>query len=121
MSHNTWVFCCTVSAYQQSVQASLRLCLATAGAQSTDQCLFYNCQGQAVYTLAGLGVVYSKPPQHSQHFFLGHNDDVKSLALCPAEVQYGDQQYPARSLAATGQVRAKNSEPGRLADVDQHA
>jgi hypothetical protein len=57
-----------------------------------------------VYTLAGLGVVYSKPPQHSQHFFLGHNDDVKSLALCPAAVQFADQEYPARSLAATGQV-----------------
>jgi hypothetical protein len=57
-----------------------------------------------VYTLAGLGVVYSKPPQHSQHFFLGHNDGVKSLALCPAAVQFGDQEYPARSLAATGQV-----------------
>uniref|UniRef100_A0A383VWQ6 EML-like second beta-propeller domain-containing protein n=1 Tax=Tetradesmus obliquus TaxID=3088 RepID=A0A383VWQ6_TETOB len=81
------------------------------GAQSTGQCLFYNCQGQVVYTLAGLGVVYSKPPQHSQHFFLGHNDDVKSLALCPAEVQYGDQQYPARSLAATGQVSSQSGGP----------
>jgi hypothetical protein len=65
-----------------------------------------------VYTLAGLGVVYSKPPQHSQHFVLGHNDDVKSLALCPADVQFGDQQYPARSLAATGQVRTARCKLG---------
>lgn len=66
--------------------------------------MFYNCDGDAVYILAGLGVVYRMPPEHSQHFFLGHNDDVKSVALCPAAVHVGDVHYPAHSLAATGQV-----------------
>jgi hypothetical protein len=94
-----------MAAMDSSKSATSSTCTCSAaGAQSTSQCLFYNCQGHAVYTLAGLGVVYSKPPQHSQHFFLGHNDDVKSLALCPAAVQFADQEYPARSLAATGQV-----------------
>jgi len=74
------------------------------GATLTSQNLFYNCNGQAVYFVAGVGVVYSKPPAHRQHFFLGHNDDIKSLAMCPASVTCEDQQYPAGSLVATGQV-----------------
>lgn len=75
-----------------------------AGGQATSQNLFYNCNGQAVYFVAGVGVVYSKPPAHQQHFFLGHNDDIKSLAMCPSSVTCEDQQYPAGSLVATGQV-----------------
>jgi len=75
-----------------------------AGGQATSQNLFYNCNGQAVYFVAGVGVVYTKPPAHRQHFFFGHNDDIKSLAMCPASVTHEDQQYPAGSLVASGQV-----------------
>jgi microtubule-associated protein-like 6 len=57
-----------------------------------------------VYFLAGLGVVYSPPPLHTQRFFLGHNDDVKSCAMCPAPVTLGDVDFPPWSLVATGQV-----------------
>lgn len=85
------------------------------GAQTTAQNLFYNCLGQAVYFLAGVGVVYHKPPEHCQHFFLGHIDDIKSLALCPAAVEVEGQQYPAKCLVATGQVREWDSHGGSAA------
>jgi hypothetical protein len=66
--------------------------------------MFYNCEGHLVYFIAGVAVVYAAPPAHKQHFFLGHNDDIKSLAVCPGAVTLGDVQYPANSLVATGQV-----------------
>ena len=51
-----------------------------------------------MYYVAGLVVVYTPPPDtaedreemgdgHCQHFFLGHDDDIKSLAVCSAPVQ----------------------------------
>ncbi len=58
-----------------------------------------------VYFIAGVGVVYNRPPANTQTFFLGHNDDILSLALCPAPVKFDGQTYPARTLVATGQVR----------------
>jgi hypothetical protein len=38
------------------------------------------------------------------HTHAGHNDDISSLALCPAAVDFDGRQYPARTLVATGQV-----------------
>lgn len=57
-----------------------------------------------VYFIAGVGVVYSRPPANTQTFFLGHTDDILSLAMCPAPVKFEGQTYPARTLVATGQV-----------------
>jgi len=57
-----------------------------------------------VYFTAGVGVVYSRPPANTQTFFLGHTDDILSLALCPAPVKFDGQTYPGRTLVATGQV-----------------
>uniref|UniRef100_A0A4W4FP77 HELP domain-containing protein n=1 Tax=Electrophorus electricus TaxID=8005 RepID=A0A4W4FP77_ELEEL len=54
--------------------------------------LFYTAGKEVVYFVAGVGVVYNTR-EHTQKFFLGHNDDIISLAL-----------HPERSLVATGQV-----------------
>lgn len=50
-----------------------------------------------MYYVAGVAVVYTPPADscdggevplgHTQRFFLGHDDDIRSLALCPASVQ----------------------------------
>ncbi|KAM9364927.1 echinoderm microtubule-associated protein-like 6 [Pholidichthys leucotaenia] len=54
--------------------------------------LYYTAGKEVVYFVAGVGVVYNTR-EHSQRFYLGHNDDIISLAL-----------HPDRSLVATGQV-----------------
>ncbi|KAM3930547.1 echinoderm microtubule-associated protein-like 6 isoform 4-T4 [Leptodactylus fuscus] len=54
--------------------------------------LYYTAGKEVVYFVAGVGVVYNTR-EHSQKFFLGHNDDIISLAL-----------HPDRTLVATGQV-----------------
>ncbi|XP_072293600.1 echinoderm microtubule-associated protein-like 6 isoform X2 [Eucyclogobius newberryi] len=54
--------------------------------------LYYTAAKELVYFVAGVGVVYNTR-EHSQRFYLGHNDDIISLAL-----------HPERSLVATGQV-----------------
>ncbi|XP_048456030.1 echinoderm microtubule-associated protein-like 5 [Rhincodon typus] len=54
--------------------------------------LYYTASKEIVYFVAGVGVVYNTR-EHKQKFFLGHNDDIISLAL-----------HPERTLVATGQV-----------------
>ncbi|KAG8126402.1 hypothetical protein E2320_021500, partial [Naja naja] len=54
--------------------------------------LYYTAAKEIVYFVAGVGVVYS-PREHRQKFYLGHQDDIISLAL-----------HPDRVLVATGQV-----------------
>uniref|UniRef100_UPI00398E636F echinoderm microtubule-associated protein-like 6 isoform X3 n=1 Tax=Pristiophorus japonicus TaxID=55135 RepID=UPI00398E636F len=54
--------------------------------------LYYTVAKEVVYFVAGVGIVYNTR-EHTQKFFLGHNDDIISLAL-----------HPERSLVATGQV-----------------
>uniref|UniRef100_A0AAR2KFA6 HELP domain-containing protein n=1 Tax=Pygocentrus nattereri TaxID=42514 RepID=A0AAR2KFA6_PYGNA len=54
--------------------------------------LFYTAGKEIVYFVAGVGVVYNTR-EHSQKFYLGHNDDIISLALHPDKIQ-----------VATGQV-----------------
>uniref|UniRef100_A0A665VSQ7 Uncharacterized protein n=1 Tax=Echeneis naucrates TaxID=173247 RepID=A0A665VSQ7_ECHNA len=54
--------------------------------------LYYTAGKEVVYFVAGVGVVYNTR-EHCQRFYLGHNDDIISLAL-----------HPERSLVATGQV-----------------
>ena len=46
----------------------------------------------------------SAASEHSQHFFLGHDDDIKSLAVCAAPVTVDGAAYPAHSVFASGQV-----------------
>lgn len=74
------------------------------GKDATAQNLFYNSVGQIVYFVAGVGIVYSRKPSHTQHYFLGHTDDIKSLALCPAPIDVAGKQYPAKTIVATAQV-----------------
>ncbi|XP_071235743.1 echinoderm microtubule-associated protein-like 6 isoform X1 [Salvelinus alpinus] len=54
--------------------------------------LYYTAGKEVVYFVAGVGVVYNTR-EHTQKFYLGHNDDIISLGL-----------HPERSLVATGQV-----------------
>nr|XP_015828065.2 echinoderm microtubule-associated protein-like 6 isoform X1 [Nothobranchius furzeri] len=54
--------------------------------------LFYTAGKELVYFVAGVGVVYNTR-EHTQKFYLGHNDDIISLAIHPDKVQ-----------VATGQV-----------------
>ncbi|MGH0182479.1 UNVERIFIED_CONTAM: hypothetical protein FKN15_009768 [Acipenser sinensis] len=54
--------------------------------------LYYTAAKEIVYFVAGVGVVYNTR-EHKQKFYLGHNDDIISLALHPEQV-----------LVATGQV-----------------
>uniref|UniRef100_A0A8C0UQ86 EMAP like 6 n=1 Tax=Cyanistes caeruleus TaxID=156563 RepID=A0A8C0UQ86_CYACU len=54
--------------------------------------LYYTAGKEVVYFVAGVGVVYNTR-EHSQKFFLGHNDDIISLAV-----------HPDKTLVATGQV-----------------
>uniref|UniRef100_A0A4W4ENS0 HELP domain-containing protein n=1 Tax=Electrophorus electricus TaxID=8005 RepID=A0A4W4ENS0_ELEEL len=54
--------------------------------------LYYTAAGEIVYFVAGVGVVYNTR-EHKQKFYLGHTDDIISLAL-----------HPERVFVATGQV-----------------
>jgi len=81
------------------------------GKENTAQNLFYTADNKLVYFIAGVGVVYSRPPANCQTFFLGHTDDVLSLALCAAPVKFDGQTYPARTLVATGQITSVDEGP----------
>ncbi|TKS67941.1 Echinoderm microtubule-associated protein-like 6 [Collichthys lucidus] len=54
--------------------------------------LYYTAGKEVVYFVAGVGVVYNTR-EHTQKFYLGHNDDIISLAIHPDKIQ-----------VATGQV-----------------
>jgi hypothetical protein len=53
----------------------------------------YNAEGNVVYHIAAVGIVYSGV-DHSQSFFTGHNDDILCLAM-----------HPDKVTVASGQVR----------------
>ena len=54
--------------------------------------LFYLQNGEIVYHVAAVGIVYNRD-RHSQKFYLGHTDDILCLAI-----------HPAKDIVATGQV-----------------
>ena len=50
---------------------------------------------------------------------LGRSDDITSLTLCPAPVDYDGKQYPAKTLVATAQVLGGGRECGlKVKSVD---
>merc|ERR1712054_30615 len=53
--------------------------------------LFYNAAGEVVYSSAAIGIIYNSV-EHRQKFYVGHDDDIISLAVSP------DRQF-----VATGQ------------------
>ena len=61
------------------------------GIRNTCNNLFYNSEGRVVYYTAGVGVVYDRK-RHRQRYFLGHDDDIRCIAVSPC-----------RRFAATGQ------------------
>ena len=54
--------------------------------------LYYLTNGDVVYHIAALGIVYSTTT-HKQKYYRGHSDDILCLAL-----------HPTRDFVATGQV-----------------
>ncbi|GCB64382.1 hypothetical protein scyTo_0011737, partial [Scyliorhinus torazame] len=54
--------------------------------------LFYTQAAEVVYHVAAIGIVYNRQ-QHSQRFYLGHDDDILCLAI-----------HPIKDYVATGQV-----------------
>uniref|UniRef100_A0A8C2DMQ0 EMAP like 6 n=1 Tax=Cyprinus carpio TaxID=7962 RepID=A0A8C2DMQ0_CYPCA len=54
--------------------------------------LFYTQTGEVVYHVAAVAVVYNRQ-QHTQRFYLGHDDDILSLTV-----------HPLKDYVATGQV-----------------
>ncbi|XP_013915817.1 PREDICTED: echinoderm microtubule-associated protein-like 5 [Thamnophis sirtalis] len=54
--------------------------------------LFYTQTGEVVYHIAAVAVVYNRQ-QHTQRLYLGHDDDILSLAI-----------HPMKDYVATGQV-----------------
>mmetsp|Transcript_56787 Transcript_56787/g.179562 ORF Transcript_56787/g.179562 Transcript_56787/m.179562 type:complete len:888 (-) Transcript_56787:309-2972(-) len=61
-------------------------------AHDTRHNLLYNYDNMVVYHAGAAGIVYDSA-EHTQQFFLGHTDDIVSLAM-----------HPEKELVATGQV-----------------
>ena len=57
--------------------------------------LFYTQTAEIVYHVAAVAVVYNRQ-QHTQRFYLGHDDDILSLTV-----------HPLKDYVATGQVTAQ--------------
>lgn len=54
--------------------------------------LFYTQTGEVVYHVAAVSIIYNRL-QHSQRFYLGHDDDILSLTV-----------HPLKDLVASAQV-----------------
>ena len=68
--------------------------------------LFYLQNGEIVYHVAAVGIVYNRD-RHSQKFYLGHTDDILCLA-----------NHPAKDIVATGQVGLLGDVQGQIADME---
>lgn len=69
------------------------------GRSNTAPNLFYLANGNIVYYVAGVAIVYNKLT-HEQHYFFGHDDDIACLAI-----------HPNRTWVATGQVASTRECP----------
>lgn len=58
--------------------------------------LFYSQTGEVVFHVAAVAVIYNRL-QHSQRFYLGHDDDILSLTV-----------HPLKDYVASAQVRPTN-------------
>lgn len=58
--------------------------------------LFYTQAGEVVYHVAAVAIIYNRL-QHSQRFYLGHDDDILSLTV-----------HPLKDYVASAQVRQAN-------------
>lgn len=54
--------------------------------------LFYTQTGEVVYHVAAVSIIYNRL-QHTQRFYLGHDDDILSLTV-----------HPLKDLVASAQV-----------------
>ncbi|KAF1375383.1 hypothetical protein PFLUV_G00219460 [Perca fluviatilis] len=63
--------------------------------------LFYTQGGEVLYHVAAVGVVYNRQ-QHSQRFYLGHDDDILSLRHAPAQRLRCHGTADGKSLVSVG-------------------
>lgn len=64
--------------------------------------LFYTQTGEVVYHVAAVAIIYNRL-QHSQRFYLGHDDDILSLTV-----------HPLKDFVASAQVGAEGACPLRV-------
>ncbi|KAI2658968.1 Echinoderm microtubule-associated protein-like 6 [Labeo rohita] len=76
---------------QKAPDEGLRLQFVHGGCDCRNN-LFYTQAGEVVYHVAAVAVVYNRQ-QHTQRFYLGHDDDILSLTV-----------HPLKDYVATGQV-----------------
>eukprot|EP00736_Rhodelphis_marinus_P002340 Rmarinus@m.17215 len=76
----------------RGVHLGLEFVYGYGGLTNTAPNVFYTHDGDVVYYTAAVGIVYNKGA-HRQRFFMGHDDDIKCLAI-----------DPTRKLAVTGQL-----------------
>lgn len=62
--------------------------------------LFYTQTGEVVYHVAAVAIVYNRL-QHTQRFYLGHDDDILSLTV-----------HPLKDLVASAQVGVRGRGAG---------
>lgn len=68
--------------------------------------LYYSQAGEVVYHVAAVAVIYNRL-QHSQRFYLGHDDDILSLSV-----------HPLKDYVASAQVRPANQNPACPGQTD---
>jgi len=76
-------------------------------AQDARSNLYYNASGEVVYSSAGVGIIYNTV-EHAQKFYIGHDDDIISLAMSPCRQYVATGQLGKRPVvrvwdASTGQ------------------
>lgn len=69
--------------------------------------LFYSQTGEVVYHVAAVAVIYNRL-QHSQRFYLGHDDDILGLTV-----------HPLKDYVASAQVCPANQNAEYSSQTDQ--
>ena len=107
------------SAELPSAALKLEFVYGYAGVHNTSSNLFYLNSGELVYYTAAVAIVYNRQ-KHTQRFFLGHVDDIRSLCVCPVAIGvHADSgnpnstkvKYEKRTLVATGQIMTEDCDP----------
>mmetsp|Transcript_7472 Transcript_7472/g.24809 ORF Transcript_7472/g.24809 Transcript_7472/m.24809 type:complete len:915 (+) Transcript_7472:548-3292(+) len=80
------------SAEPPDARLTLEFVYGYGGLSNLSNNLWYTAFGEVAYYSAGVGILYNQT-EHTQRFFLGHDDDIKCVAISPD-----------RTLIASGQV-----------------
>ncbi|KAI4881350.1 hypothetical protein NFI96_009304, partial [Prochilodus magdalenae] len=99
----------TPATARQSLCRSLEVILRYRGYDCRNN-LFYTQAGEVVYHVAAVGIVYNRQ-QHTQRFYLGHDDDILSLTIHPLKdyVATGQSSFSCPPPPPLGQERPLHS------------